>query len=148
VTGMSDSLDRDIRWHVYDSAMKCGILPTSRDLAERLGVAIDDVREGLQRLGAARMLVLQRDGEILMAMPFSTVPTPFVVETAEFSAYGNCIWDAMGIAAMTHRDARIVTSCADCGTASEVRVEGGEVFGEGVVHFAIPARDCASRAAR
>jgi hypothetical protein len=88
------------------------------------------------------VLVLKPDtGEILMANPFSAVPTPFLVQTEKFSAYGNCIWDALGIPAMLGRDARIVTSCADCGASAEITVSAGTVKGDGILHFAIPAHD-------
>jgi Alkylmercury lyase len=76
-----------------------------------------------------------------MANPFSAVPTPFVVELRQYSCFGNCIWDSLGIAAMTGRDARIKTACGDCGTAMEVTVANGALqHTEGLVHFAIPAR--------
>jgi len=55
--------------------------------------------------------------------------------------YGNCIWEALGMAAMLRADAKIVTSCGDCGTAAEVLVEDGAVRGEGLMNFALPARD-------
>ena len=138
----SEAFDRDVRWQIFDSAMRNGTPASSADIARELRADIDDVRASFQRLADGRIVVLQRDsGEILMANPFSTVPTPFVVETDTWSAYSNCIWDAMGIAAMVHRDAKIVTSCADCGTAAEVVIEGDRVRGEGLVHFAIPARE-------
>lgn len=86
------------------------------------------------------MLVLQRNGEILMANPFSAVPTPFLVSVGQQSWYGNCIWDAMGIAAMLHRNAFIETSCGCCGTAMTLETPDDCVDGdERIVHFAIPA---------
>ena len=104
---------------------------------------VADVLGALQRLAAGHVLVLQPDtGEILMANPFSAVPTPFVVELAPggYSCFGNCVWDSLGIAAMTGQDARIKTACGDCGTAMEVTVANGSVQqAEGLVHFAIPA---------
>ncbi len=45
------------------------------------------------------------------------------------------------MAAMLRADAKIVTSCGDCGTAAEVLVEDGAVRGEGLMNFALPARD-------
>ena len=93
------------------------------------------------------MLVLQEeDQEILMANPFSAVPTPFLVEVGERSWWGNCIWDALGIGAMVKGDPRITTGCGDCNDAMvlEVRdgalhLEGGEP-GDGIIHFSVPAR--------
>ena len=46
-----------------------------------------------------------------MAEPFSAVPTPFAVYVDDQRYFGNCIWDALGIPAMLHADARIESSC-------------------------------------
>lgn len=135
---MNDDLTR---WHVYDVTMREGTPPLKVRLAERLGVSEEDTLASLQRLAAARMLVLQPDaGEILMAGPFSAVPTPFRVTLGAFSCYGNCIWDALGIAATLQADAEIDTSCADCGVATRIGVHSGAVVGDGFLHFALPPR--------
>ncbi len=133
--------DDRTRWHVYDVTMREGAPPLKARLAELLGVSEEDTAASLQRLAAARMLVLQPEtGEILMAGPFSAVPTPFRVTLEAFSCYGNCIWDALGIAATLQADAEIDTSCADCGAATRIAVHSGAVFGEGFLHFALPPR--------
>jgi hypothetical protein len=137
---MNEQLDLDVRHQIYDTCMRSGAPPRASEVATILAVSVDDVLASFRRLAEGRVVVLQRDGgEILMANPFSAVPTPFVVEAGELFAYANCIWDALGIPAMLGRDARITASCADCGTAAEVLVQNGEVRGEGLVHFAIPA---------
>jgi hypothetical protein len=135
-------IDREVRRVVYEMTMGGGTPPLSRDVAHVLGVPQSDVLESFRRLADGHILVLQRDSpEILMAAPYSAVPTPFVVHASGTRSYGNCMWDALGIAAMVNTDAHIHTSCADCGTAAEVRIEGGEVRGEGLVHFALPVRE-------
>ena len=136
------SLDIRVRTHVYDFTMRTGAPPMSAEVARGMSLSGDDALAAFRRLADAHVLVLKPDtGEILMANPFSAVPTPFLVETEKFSAYGNCIWDALGIPAMLGRDARTVTSCADCGASAEIMISGGEVNGDGILHFAIPARD-------
>lgn len=138
---LAQRLDRQVRWHVYDSTMRSGVPPTAARLAAEIGLAADHVRLSFERLAAAHILVLQDgSGEILMANPFSAVPTPFHVKVGEVEAYGNCIWDALGIPAMLGADGVISCSCGDCGAAAEIRVTNGEVIGEGLMHFAIPAR--------
>jgi hypothetical protein len=140
----AEDLDFQVRRYVYEVTLARGYPPALADTAEHLSAPASDVRDAFDRLAAGHVLVLQPDnGEILMASPFSAVPTPFVVELAPggYSCFGNCIWDALGVAAMTGWDARIKTACADCGTAMEVRVSGGAVqHAEGLAHFAIPAR--------
>ncbi|HYC90952.1 MAG TPA: organomercurial lyase [Thermoanaerobaculia bacterium] len=123
--------DLEIRARIYDALLRTGRAPSAAELGDR---------QALQRLAAGRVLVLDDAGEILMAPPFSAVPTPFLVHTPSIRAFGNCIWDALGIAAMAKSDAHIETSCGDCGALMRVDVEGDTVKGGGIMHFAIPAR--------
>ncbi|HEX6099281.1 MAG TPA: organomercurial lyase [Thermoanaerobaculia bacterium] len=133
------SIDDDVRRHVYDVTMREGTPPSASRLGELASLPPGEVAASLERLAAARMLVL-RDGEVLMAGPFSAVPTPFRVTTPTFTCYGNCIWDGLGIAATLQCDVDIDTSCGDCGAAMRVAVRGAEVRGSGTIHFALPAR--------
>jgi len=127
--------DLEVRSLVYDVTMRSGKPPLVADF----DAPSEEVIESLKRLAAGRALVMQRDrDEILMAPPFSAVATPFAVESGGVSYFGNCIWDALGIPAMLHRDAEIHASCGDCGTAMDVRIENGVVHGEGLIHFALP----------
>jgi hypothetical protein len=138
---MLSQLDLDMRRFVYDGAIEQCKIPTVAALAKTARVSEKDVRSSLQRLADGHMLVLQpENGEILMANPFSAVPTPFLVTTDAGSWFGNCIWDGMGIAAMLDSDAVIDTSCGCCGIALRLGVPRECADDdERVVHFAIPA---------
>lgn len=142
MTESADEFDRHVRRFVYDVTLRRGFPPTIAESAAGLRTNVSDVRVSFGRLAAGRVLVLQPEsGEILMANPFSAVPTPFLVEFDDYGCYGNCIWDAMGIAAMRRKDARIKTSCGDCGALMEVGiVAGAQQSGQGVAHIALPAR--------
>ena len=124
--------------------MSGAAMPLTAEIARHLNLQHDDVRTSFRRMKDARILVLQEgDAEILMANPFSAVPTPFLVEAGGHSWWGNCIWDAMGIAAMLNRDARISTACGDCNDAMLLLVQEGSLRlenGEGMIHFSVPAR--------
>jgi Alkylmercury lyase len=158
--------DRRVRWHVYDVTMREGTPPLAARLAELLNAPCEEIAASLERLAEARMLVLQRHSrEILMAGPFSAVPTPFRVtfgaqQAAHDSqpasspcampapnsdlpatAYGNCIWDALGvIAALGKPDARVDTSCGDCGASAQLFVRNGELHASGFMHFLLPPK--------
>jgi len=111
-------------------------------LSSRITGTQSEVLASFRRLADAHMLVLQPEsGEILMAGPYSAVPTPFRVRARGVSAYGNCVWDALGIPAMLQSDGEIDTSCADCGTSASFRIVDGTLDGDGLMHFAILARD-------
>src|SRR5689334_20489991 len=106
------AFDKTVRHLVYDHTMKQGTPPTIAQTVDALSSDENAVRFAFQRLADTDMLVLQRgNGEILMANPFSAVPTPFLVTADGRDYYGNCIWDAMGIPAMLKTDGRIETSC-------------------------------------
>lgn len=105
------------------------------------GASVSAVRDSLRQLAAARVLVLQPEsGEILMAPPFSAVPTPFLVRTTRHTSYANCAWDALGVPVMLQDAAEITTACGCCGE-SMVLAANTSAAGRGVMHFAVPARN-------
>jgi hypothetical protein len=132
-----------VRRHIYNEIIERTVVPTAAQIAGALGRSAQEVHDSLRRMKEAHILVLQEgDNEILMANPFSAVPTPFVVEAGERSWWGNCIWDAMGIAAMVGGDATISTGCGDCNDAMRIDVEDGVcrmAEGDAIVHFSVPA---------
>ncbi len=135
------AFDKAIRCHVYDYVMCEGLPPTMAETSSALSRSPDDVSASFQRLADGHILVLQKgSGEILMANPFSAVPTPFLVKVGDRSYYGNCIWDAMGIPAMLKQDAFIEASCGCCSTAISLKLRNGSLEeARGITHFAIPA---------
>lgn len=137
-----EETDVRVRAAVYDSVIARSKPFTTRELSRMLDLPLDEVSSSLERLASAKALVLQPESrEVLMANPFSAVPTHFAVLAAGRLYYGNCIWDALGIPAMLACDARIETSCACCGEAMHLAVEDRSLQApESVVHFAIPAR--------
>lgn len=133
--------DAHIRLDVYQYFVATGHAPSKVEVARRLGASLERVAAGFKRLGEGKALVLQPDsGEVLMAEPFSAVPTAFEVESGTMRWWGNCIWDALGIPAMLGQDFRIHTSCGDCGEAMHLEVEGGKLLpASGLVHYSVPA---------
>jgi len=116
-------------------------VPSAEEVAEAAGLARTEVAEGWRRLHDAHALVLDpSSGEVRMANPFSAVPTPYRVEAAGRSWYGNCAWDALGICAALHVDGRVETSCPDCGEPIAVEVRGEKPDDESLLfHCLVPA---------
>lgn len=133
--------DQDLRHHVYSATAAHGRPPLSSDVAASLGIDRAEVLEGFRRLFARRLLFLAPDtGEIVMAPPFSAVPTPFLVAAGGKRYFGNCVWDAYGIAAALQADATVEASCACCGQPMTLEVRDGRALpAPGVAHFAVPA---------
>jgi hypothetical protein len=138
MAGLND-LDSTVRLAVYDFVIAHGRSPSIAGLASAVSAEPDNVRESLHRLADAHMLVLTPGTtNVWMAMPFSTVPTRFVVETPGRSYYANCAWDALGVPVVLGVDAVVTTACADCGEPVELKVENGSLRDfDGFVHFAV-----------
>ena len=132
--------DDKLRWHLYDLTMSEGRPPRIGRMVEVTGHPADAIQDALQRLARRRMVVLDSSGEVLMAGPFSAVPTPFAVTLRRYTAFANCVWDALGIPATMREDARIDTSCADCGVTATLHVRGGHLEGSGFMHFPLRPR--------
>jgi hypothetical protein len=78
---------------------------------------------GWRRLSAEHALVVsQVSSEIIMANPFSAVPTAYRVHAAGRWWYANCAWDAFGVCAALHADGEIESSCPDCGHELRIAV--------------------------
>jgi len=138
-----EALASDVRIHVFREAAATAQVPQAPEIARAIGQPEADVRAALHHLAANKVLILApNDGNIWAANPFCAVPSGFRVDAAGKRYWGICIWDALGIAAALGKDAVITASCGDCGERMVVEVRDGQLArGEGVVHFAIPARN-------
>ena|SRR5438128_1178428 len=139
---MTQGFDTEVRLQLYRDFARTGEPPSTESIAQQMQRPTDDVRAALERLAAAKAIVLQPESrEILMANPFCAVPTPYRVRTEHQSYFGSCVWDALGVAAMLQADAVLDTSCACCGEAMTLGVLRGQIASaSGIIHFAIPAK--------
>ncbi len=133
--------DANVRRIVYDAFISRGVAALRAEVAAQLSLPDPDIAASFERLAEGHVLVLQPESrEILMANPFSAVPTSFQVTSGAKSWWGNCIWDALGIIAMIGGNGAVETSCPDCGEALTLTVEDGHLLGtEAIAHFAVPA---------
>jgi len=138
----SETVDRDVRLCVYRRFLKDGRPPSALDVADELGLSLEETEGSFRRLEAGHVLVfLPGTLDVWMANPLSAVPTGFWVETPHGDYWGSCVWDAFGIVAMLGGDGSVSTSCPDCDEPMELRVGGWELRpADGVAHFSVPAR--------
>jgi len=89
-------LDTRIKLAIYRHFAETGRGPTPEIVAERALADVADVVLGYARLRAQRVLALATDGvSIVMAPPFSGVPTPHVVTVGDVRYFANCAWDLL-----------------------------------------------------
>ncbi|HET9024347.1 MAG TPA: organomercurial lyase [Burkholderiaceae bacterium] len=129
-------MDLALRRLTYARLVELGRPPLAAE------VDYEDVAAGWRELHEAHALVLDpATDEILMAHPFSAVPTPYRVHADGRSWYANCAWDAFGICAALHVDGTIETSCPDCGEPLTIEVRDKQPSDESLLfHCLVPAR--------
>jgi len=132
-----------VRIAVLERTIASGQVPTAGEIAAELDMPVSMVQEAYAKLGEAHVFVCDPGdpSRLLMANPFSAVPTAFKVSARGGSYYGNCVWDSLGIVSLLGGEGTVATSCPDCSEPLRLSVSDGKlVESEGVVHFGVPAR--------
>jgi len=134
-------VDTSLRLFIYRHLIAKCRAPSIAEMAKRFK-SRKQVGAALQRLCASHAFVLQENGELWRAAPFSAVPTAFPVKVGIVLIMATALGDALGIPAMLHKDAQIDASCGCCNLEMLLKVENGRLLGpEGLIHIAVPARD-------
>ena len=132
--------DRELRNLTYRRFVELGRAPRLAELAGELAIEADDLAASWRRLHDEHALVLDPDGEIRMAAPFSAMPTPHRVRAAGRSWFANCAWDAFGVCVALGSDGAVSSACPDCGEPIEIAFREGRADpDEHVVHLLVPA---------
>ena len=141
MAGQTGKIDHQLRLYIYRHFRRKDRAPLAAEMAKALSCPVGKVKAARERLSQSHAFVLQENGELWRAAPFSAVPTAFPVRVGKHSWFGNCIWDALGIPAMVHQDGRIFASCGCCNHEMTLHVKNGKLKEkEGLIHFAVPAR--------
>src|SRR3989442_4955511 len=99
-------LDTSLRLFIYRHLIAKCRAPSITEMAKRFK-SRKHVDAALRRLCASHAFVLQENGELWRAAPFSAVPTAFPVRIGDRSYYWHCTLDALRIPAIVHQDAPI-----------------------------------------
>jgi hypothetical protein len=136
-----DAGDLALRNTTYELFVRLGRAPSAHETAVAAGVGEGEVAGGWRRLHDAHALVLapSRD-RLLMANPFSAVPTSYRVRAAGREWHANCAWDAFGVCAALRSDGRVETTCPDCDEHLAVEVRDQRPDDEDLLfHCLVPA---------
>lgn len=138
----TDAIDRPVRYAIYRHFAESGQAPSSSQLAERVGLPVEDVEASMRRLAESHAIVLAPGStNIWMAHPYSAVPTAYPVRTPKRTYWANCAWDALGIPVILGADTTTSTRCAESGEPLRLAVRQRALsMAEGVIHFLVPPR--------
>ncbi len=130
-----------VRFAILDVLVETGVAPSPSEVAERLGTALETVHDAWSQLRESRAIVTGEDGvSILMANPFSGIPTEHTFEAAGIRYYANCAWDALGIPAALGRGGTVRSRCANSGEPLRLELTGaGPEPCDWLFHSLVPA---------
>jgi Alkylmercury lyase len=122
----------EVRKFIFDSFLETGRAPLVEEIMPRFNVGREEAVKLLLELQASHhILLLPGTHRILMANPFSNLPTPFRVSSGGMSFYANCAWDAIALHVLLERDVRIASFCHHCAATILLNLSDGKrVAGE------------------
>ena len=132
----------DLRLAVYHHFAATGRAPDTAGLASQFGISAAEMAGGLRQLAAARHLVLDPGGAIVMAHPFSAVPLGFSVMGRDTLWWGGCAWDSFALPHLLpgQGEVLIATRCPACARPHGWSVGASQPPpGDQVAHFLTPA---------
>jgi hypothetical protein len=91
-----------------------GTAPLTADLPAETKLPPDAIEETLRRLRRRDLVVLDSDGRIVGAYPFTNRATEHQVQVGDQSFTAMCAIDALGIGAMLGTDATVRSACEHC----------------------------------
>lgn len=129
--------DWAMRRFVYQHFLDHAQPPTFAEAAHHFGIPAEEARASFRRLNDRHALFLAPGTDaVRIANPLSAVPTDYIVQAAGHRLFASCAFDALGIPAMLHTDARIEATYAPTGTPARYAIAAGVLTGDdGVVHF-------------
>ncbi len=133
--------DDEVRLAIYREFARTGRPPSTDDLAAEFDVGRDVIDAAVERLVAARHLVPDADGALVLAHPFATRNFGFSVMGERTLWWGGCAWDAFAIPHLVpaQPEALVATTCPACGTPHAWTVTTAEPpAGDQVAHFLTP----------
>ncbi|MGH3402397.1 MAG: organomercurial lyase [Streptosporangiaceae bacterium] len=131
----------DVRLSIYSGFASTGLAPSAVALADATGLTTRQIEEACDVLSEHRDIVLDPDGRIVMAHPFSSVPLGFSVMGARTLWWGGCAWDSFAIPHLLSGESAVLvaTRCPGCGTAHAWSVgTNAPPAGDQVAHFLTP----------
>jgi len=131
----------DLRVLVYNELAQLGRVDNIRGLAATLSLTDSQIVEGLHALHDKRDLVLDANGEIVLAHPFATRNFGFSVMGASTLWWGGCAWDAFAMPHLVPDEPETVvaTQCPRCRKAHAWNVTRSQPPNANqIVHFATP----------
>ncbi|MBL7558119.1 MAG: hypothetical protein JNM24_19975 [Bdellovibrionaceae bacterium] len=137
-----DKTQVKVRQFVTKTFLEKGFVPTSEEIGHYMNLGKVETENTLRSLAESKALVLHpHKCEVWLAHPFSASPNAFWVQSlkSKIGWWSNCIWCAMGIAALSKEDVKLTSRWGGEGDIFDVEIKNGIISNSDfVVHMALP----------
>lgn len=139
----ANDLGARVRLAIFERFLADARPPLVEELMPDFDLDRAEAEAALHELADARHIALvPGTARILMAFPFSAIPTPFGVDARGGSYFANCAWDAIAFHAMLGDEVRVRSACHHCARPIEVVMADGAARrvepATAIVHLALP----------
>jgi Alkylmercury lyase len=137
------TLAQRVRLRVYEHFLEHSRPPMLEELMTEFSLGRDEAEAVMRELVETRgVAVVKGTSRILMAWPFSSVATPFVVHARGRTWFANCSWDAIAFHSMLGEDDVAIDSfCHHCARPIRIELSAGRAVAvdppETIVYLAL-----------
>jgi Alkylmercury lyase len=125
---MAEATVKELRKYIFDCFVATARPPLLEEIMAQYSWSRDEGFSRLQELqGAHHILLLPGTQRILMANPFSGLPTPFRARTERHEYYANCAWDAIALHVVLDQDVSVSSFCHHCGEGIHFSLRNGRL---------------------
>jgi hypothetical protein len=143
MASLSENLIWDIRAFIYQHFAETTRAPSVDETATQFDLTHEQAASAFEELHQHHAIFLKPGTHnILMANPFSGIPTEFKVHANNKTYFANCAWDSLGIPAALHLDAEIEATCSQTEEPIQLKIKDGKISNsDALVHFLVPFKD-------
>ena len=141
------SIQKNVRKYIFEHFEEHATAPVLEQIMQKFGLDRTSAFNVLVELQSARHIALLPGTQrILMAFPFSSIVTPFRVQTAgnDKDYFANCAWDAVAIHVALGKEQWIASYCHHCAEDIKVHLRDQMLVAQGshsqpLIYLALPA---------
>jgi len=124
---MSKALQKNVRKYVMEYFLENERAPVLEEIMKEFDLSRINAGRVLQGIEKAHNLALLPGTQrILMAHPFSAIPSPFKVAIGSKRYYANCAWDSIAFHVMLSMEMRIGSYCHHCSDPISIDLNDGK----------------------
>ncbi|OLS26361.1 MAG: Alkylmercury lyase [Candidatus Heimdallarchaeota archaeon LC_3] len=137
-------LTKHVRHYIYQYSIFYSKAPNLEEIMRTFEITKEESIKILEKLEEQHHIkLIPKVPRILMAWPFSNIPTQYQVSTLQGKTYfANCAWDAIAFHIVLNQDIKISSFCYHCGQPVRISVSKSSLIVKNpesaIINFSLP----------